>query len=171
MSLAVLKYEFVSEKPVGIPDAWPAQIIEIVQGIEVPGSPWVIMSSQELVAHKAAHQAEYDIWENAYFATPQTVIIEDIILKAQAFGRGLIVQVARENIMMGITQYGKTRAVADYCEKVQGYLMNGSLYAAIEQLDAMIADTNKSSLAPFITNQRLTSCKNQIQDYVGMPRT
>lgn len=64
MNLAVKLFSEVINKPVGIPDAWPAEVIELGEGTELPGPAWTLMTSAEFAAHKATHAADY----NAYLA-------------------------------------------------------------------------------------------------------
>jgi len=114
-----------------------------------------------------------DLTEQVY-NTPtteeQAAMLAKILEDAKTFGNALIVQFAAENIAMGITNVGKTRAVADYCHKLQYYLSNGSLYAAKEEIEDMI-DEPPSELAPFITAQRLTIYLNKIKTYLKIPIT
>ena len=60
MNIAVLKYEFVSNKPAGISDEWPAETIELGESTTLPGEDWVLMTQAQLTAHKATYQAAYD---------------------------------------------------------------------------------------------------------------
>jgi len=60
MNIAVLKYQFVSNKPVGIPDQWPTEIIDLGEDTTLPGEDWVLMTQAQLTAHKATYQATYD---------------------------------------------------------------------------------------------------------------
>lgn len=112
-----------------------------------------------------------------YAASPIEPTIEEIIkLKIAAsedFGLALMNQFVIENVLMGITQYGKTIAVTDYLHKLSHYIMTGSLYAAIQQINVIIADESelKISLIPFITNNRMILYKNKIEDYLQIPRT
>jgi hypothetical protein len=96
-----------------------------------------------------------------------------IINAAMTFGQSIIVQAAARNISMGITQSGQTIPVMNYCQVLITSLFTGSLYAAITQIEVMIADTSdtKTALAPFITNDILYATMNQIQTYLGIPLT
>lgn len=101
-------------------------------------------------------------------AEEQTAYLSGKLDAAMMFGKALIVEVAVSNIAMGITQAGKTRAVADYCQKLQYYLSTGSLYAAIEELTAMRnEDRSSMGLEPYITDARLDQYKAKIQSFLG----
>lgn len=104
---------------------------------------------------------------------PSQEYFQAIVAAATAFGVQIITQAAARNISMGITQAGQTIPVMEYCAPLITSLFTGSLYAAISQLNAMIADTStaKTSLAPFITNSSLYLTLNQIQTYLGIPLT
>jgi len=173
MQLAVLTYEFVTEKPIGMPDAWPAQIVEIRSPNFVLEENWIIMTDTQLAAYKAEHQAAYNTWESAYFAATPQQLVTGIVKKAKDFGNDLADSFATRNVLMGITQAGKTRLVTDYCHKLSHYMSTGSLYAAIEEINALKADLNRPSLglSPFVTDEILDETKYAIQDYLGIPRT
>lgn len=85
------------------------------------------------------------------------------------FGKSLIVEVALSNIQAGITQAGKTRAVADYTQKLQNYLVTGSLYAAMEEITALRNDLTRPllGLSPFITDAKLDAYKAKILAFVS----
>lgn len=102
-----------------------------------------------------------------------TEIYTSIVIAAQTFGQQLITQFAVANVMTGITQAGKTQAMLDYSNNLYLCLSTGSLYAAIDEINALIADTSseKSNLYPFITDSILTGYKNQIQTYLHLPLT
>lgn len=96
-----------------------------------------------------------------------------IVTAAVAFGQSLTIQFATQNVMSGITQAGQTQAVLTYASDLYTYLSTGSLYVAITEIESMIADTSseKTSLAPFITNAILYSYLCQIQGYLGITLT
>lgn len=98
------------------------------------------------------------------------VVLARIIDNAKKFGIQVIQQFTIENVAMGITQAGKTRALSLYCKDIMTFLQSGSLYAAIEEIDDMIADESqeKTDLNPFITNDRLNGYKTLIANYLGI---
>jgi hypothetical protein len=83
------------------------------------------------------------------------------------------IQFAVANTMAGITQAGQTQAVMNYTADLAQCLSSGSLYAAMTDIEVMIADTSstKTSLSPFITNAILYSYLNQLQAYLGVTVT
>lgn len=108
-------------------------------------------------------------WNNiteASFQLSMEEIIQSKIDGAIAFGQKIILDALIENVAMGITQAGKTREVSDYLGQLQRYLREGSLYAAIEEIDDLIANTIPSELAPFVTEARLLNAKSKIVTYV-----
>ena len=70
--------------------------------------------------------------------------------------------------MAGISAAVKTRAVSDYLRNLGVYLKEGSLYAAIEEIDALIAAGIPSSVEPFVTSEKLTVTKDKIKSYLGI---
>lgn len=94
--------------------------------------------------------------------------VRNILQNAKNFGKQLVEDIAVENILMGITQAGKTKAVADYCKNVQLYLNTGSLYAALNEMDTLIAAGAPSILSPFITDARMIATRAKIASYLGL---
>lgn len=93
-------------------------------------------------------------------------IIENKIIAAEAFGKSLIVKAAKENILMGITQAGKTKAVSDYFRFLQRYLKEGSLYAGLDEIDRLITEGVPTELAPYVTEARINAYKAEILTYL-----
>lgn len=114
-------------------------------------------------------EALNDFWDTVtelQFSPTLREIVAKRINDASVFGRSLILDVAVENVEMGITQSGKTRAVADYVADVQRYLESGSLYAALSSIDEKINAGPPAELTPFITIERLTATRAKIQDWL-----
>lgn len=53
----------VGKKPDGIPDAWPAQVIERKTTKDPVTPGFVRMTGAQYDAYRDLHQAEYDAWE------------------------------------------------------------------------------------------------------------
>lgn len=102
-----------------------------------------------------------------------TQVYTAVVVAAQNFGQQLATQYAVQNILLGITQSGKTQALIDYTNNLSQCLYTGSLYAALSAINVMIADISsaKTNLSPFITNDILYSYLNQIQSYLGIALT
>jgi len=162
--LAVLLYQFVTNKPAGIPDVWPAEVKETS---DLPSPDWVLMTPAEFEAYKSTHQAAYNTWYQSTLPTvdPNAVFI-DIVNKAKVFAEGVIITAAAENIRLGITQAGKTKLIADTLKDLVYYLQSGSLYEAMTAIDAVVVTPE---MAPFITAERLLIFKNKIRAYLGLP--
>jgi len=96
------------------------------------------------------------------------LIYKTIISNAMNFGATLKIEFAAENIAMGITQAGKTKAVADYLAKVIVYLDTGSLYEVINEVNSLISEGIPSELSPFVTESRLNTFKAKVQTYLGI---
>lgn len=172
MKLAVLLYKFVPNAPAGIPGEMPAECRELQDNEDLPTPEWLWMTEAEFNAKKKANQVAMD----THIAQQEAIVAQQqalaaMLQNAKRFGSAMVTQTALDNIMLGITQAGKTRAVADYCQKLMNYLGTGSLYAAIEEIDAMIVDVNRPSLGltPFITTEKLQAAKNKIKAYLGIP--
>ena len=115
-------------------------------------------------------------WNPPVVAPPAQALVDiytAIVQSAITFGNAIIVQFATQNVMAGITQANKTQAMLDYSSNLLTCLSSGSLYAAIAEINVMIADTStdKANLSPFITNDILYAYMNQIQGYLKLPLT
>lgn len=96
-------------------------------------------------------------------------IEEEIQLRVKSainFGQELILNFAAENVLMGITQAGKTKDVADYLADLTRYAQTGSLYEVINEIDRLQAAGLPVDLEPFITQTRLNNFKQQILDFL-----
>lgn len=100
-------------------------------------------------------------------------IVNNAITQAGAFGVNLTVQYASSNVLQGITQAGKTQLIADYLKDVAYYLHNGSLYAAIDAFNSMLAmdSDTKASVAPYVTDALIYTYMNKVQTYLQIPLT
>jgi hypothetical protein len=92
--------------------------------------------------------------------------VETIIKNAIYFGEELLVDFASDNVLMGITQAGKTKAVADYLSDVTRYMQTGSLYEVLNEIDRLKLEGLPVDLEPFITTARLDAFKAKIQEYL-----
>jgi hypothetical protein len=90
------------------------------------------------------------------------------IRDAVNFFSEIMVQAAGENVLMGITQAGKTKEVADYLADVMRYGQTGSLYEVLAELTALQTAGVPSSLDPFVNYQRLEDFKIKIETYLGL---
>ena len=93
--------------------------------------------------------------------------IKIIVQNAINFGSNLIIEFASENIAMGITQAGKTKKVSDYLANVTRYAQTGSLYEVINELDRLMLEGLPQELEPFVTEIRLNTFKQKIEEYLG----
>lgn len=69
MNLAV-KFYSDADNPEGLPGAWPAEVIELGEGTDLPEGPWTLMTVAEYEAYREQHQAEYDAWVEANTVPP-----------------------------------------------------------------------------------------------------
>jgi hypothetical protein len=81
---------------------------------------------------------------------------------AMNFGQQLLVEFAVENVSMGITQDGMTKQVRQVMSEVMSAIQTGSLYDAIEEIDAIQNKDGK-----YITDERLAIYKQKIVDYLA----
>ena len=94
-------------------------------------------------------------------------IIRVRIKESINFANEMLVNFATENVLLGITQAGKTKEVADYLTDLLRYGQSGSLYEVVNELDRLIALGDPQGLAPFITVVRLEALKQQTLDFLS----
>jgi len=76
----------------------------------------------------------------------------------------IMVQYAAQNVLMGITQAGKTQLIADTLTNVLGYGQTGSLYCAITALQNIQLTPE---MAPFLTSQVISNLVSQAQSLLA----
>lgn len=124
----------------------------------------VVHSLQELTAQELL-QLEAII--SQHNPVDQQALIRAVVENAVKFGNDLIISFATENVIMGITQAGKTKAVADYLADMMRYAQSGSLYEVMAEVDRLIASGIPQDLAPFVTETRLTQFKQKVLTYLN----
>jgi hypothetical protein len=97
---------------------------------------------------------------------PFQYILDNVLLPARAFGQKCIDDFAAENVMLGITQAGKTGFVRKACREVSDALATGSLYDAITETRAL---TSEQKDPVFLSDARLLSLINKIEKYLKLP--
>lgn len=94
--------------------------------------------------------------------------VKEVVYRpAVAFGKLLIEDFTTENIMMGITQAGKTKVVGEALEKLAFWASMGSLYEVLAEVERLKL-TLDGSLAPFVTAERLDAFKAEVRTYLGL---
>ena len=109
-----------------------------------------------------------EVGESTPTSFEQLELVKTAVFNAIVFGQKLIVQFSAENVMLGITQAGKTKDVSVYLSELQILLNSGSLYAAIDEIDLLVAQGIPVELDPFITEIRLLEYKEVLQEYLGL---
>ena len=71
-----------------------------------------------------------------------------------------------ENILMGITQLGKTKLIADALKDIDYYGKGRSLYEVLNAINAVVITPE---MAPFITTDRMRLLANKVRKYLGIP--
>lgn len=141
------------------------QLSSAVQAVvESPQDVLVVLTNDV----QAADQQAIDAAAAAHVAKTSQDIVRETVAAAIAFGQDLIVDFAAENVLMGITQAGKTKDVADYLSNVMRYAQSGSLYEVIAEVDRLVADGLPANLEPFITTARMAEFKSRVEAYLGI---
>lgn len=103
---------------------------------------------------------------NSFNPTMQEIVFSKIN-DAIVFGNQMIIQAAVENVLLGITQAGKTKDVSDFLSNLQTYLRSGSLYAAMAEIDTLKAGEIPADLSTWVNVTRLNNYKTQIQTFLS----
>ena len=159
-------------KPAGMPNEWPrGSIVDLGSSNTPPDTSgeWVVMTNFEFEGYKSLYRPAFMAYQASLeAASQQQKAIRKIIQDAIKFGNDIIIEFAAENIAMGITQLGKTKAVADYLADVMRYAQTGSLYEVLAEIQRLEGLGLPADLAPFITTERLALFKGKIQSYLGI---
>jgi len=143
MNVAVLLYQNVpvESKPSGIPDVWPSTVIELGDSTTLPDETWSLMTREDYCTYVSTHQSTYDTWfANSIQVENSIKAVQTMIGQAREFGTKVILEYAAENVLLGITQAGKTKQVQDALIKVVFALLTGSLYLACTEIKAIPAE-------------------------------
>lgn len=76
MFIAVLLYKDIANKPVGIPDAWPAEVRQLGSSRALPGPDWILMRCSDLPNYKVRFQEAYDLYQSTIVIEAADVIEE-----------------------------------------------------------------------------------------------
>lgn len=162
-NVAVKFFVSVVDKPAGIPDQWPADIVELGESTTLPDNSgdWQLMTSVELAIHKAAYQAAYDTWfsssDEAQAAAVESA--KNQVRNAMAFGNELIVEFGAVNAVSELSS-AQIIEISSRLASVQRLLTAGALQTAI---DAM-ADVTTDEL---LSQGLLDAFAQKIRNYLG----
>lgn len=125
------------------------------------------LTETEAFEYKAVNNITEPVvsFEEEIYTAP--VDFATIVKNAINFGSELLVSFAAENVSMGITQAGKTKAVADFLTDVTRYSQTGALYEILAEVERLEALGLPEELAPFVTTERFASFKSKIQNYLN----
>ena len=135
-----------------------------IESIAQNGDNFDIIFSQSLTS-----QEEIEL--NALVSNHQgdpLFVVRNVIQDARNFFDDLLNNFAAENVLLGITQAGKTRDVADYLRDVMYYGQSGSLYEVLGVINQLQQAGYPTDLEPFITEVRMTLFKSKIEGYLGL---
>lgn len=152
---------FYSDCPVeqnidNYPSYWVWKIENSTQNDPTPQGA-VKMSLVELQNYKQTHKTNYNSWLNTKIEA--STIADKKVKKAIKSANNIISKFCAENIVLGITQAGKTKLIADVLQDVFYYAQTGSLYECLSAMDAI---TITPEMSPFLTENRRTELKNKI---------
>lgn len=165
MYLAVLVYKYVSDRPAGMPECWPAQVVELGDVAALPDNlsandGWVVMFYDDYIAYRAQYQSMFDTWYAQYTAPTPQQIVGGKIVNAKAFGESLLNEIATDNVLVGASTAQIQSLIINNLGLIL-MLKSGSLYTAL----ATLANFTPDSL---ITQSRIDKYSGQLKSYLGI---
>lgn len=115
-----------------------------------------------------ALSAYWDAVTPSTFAPTMEEIVQLKISTAIQFGNKVIVDASTANVLQGITQAGKTKEVSDFLRSLGRYLREGSLYAALVEIDALISQGVPEDIQTWVSADKLNGAKLKIQTFLGI---
>lgn len=139
--------------PSGVYSSWPflEQEVSESMSIELQSCGYKVMTIEQYFIYRKSVSAQ--------------MAVEFKIQDAIDFGSMLLKQFSAENVLLGITQYGKTGEVLTKLSSVMSATIAGSLYEAIVRIKAIPPEDYDSI---FVTDARLLKFVNQIESYLGI---
>ena len=61
MNLAILIYQH-TDNPKGLPDVWPAEVIDLGDSTSLPNDQWILMTDTEYTEYLSQYRSLYDVW-------------------------------------------------------------------------------------------------------------
>lgn len=158
-----------------MPDNYPYHVYEVEDNFvedDLVSQGYTFLSKVNFDAYVAsidmtAYNNELSLTNIQLSAIEQS--IDQSVMSATEKGDDIVKRFKRENVILGIDDLQIVQ-LHKLCHWLEHFLEAGSLKAAVIELDHLIMNLD-TTLTPFITLERLTSIKNEVQDYLGVPRT
>jgi hypothetical protein len=149
----------------GITTVWSEQEVPQVDGEPDVDFVYFPATQDDSWTYVPAVEYSWEIVEDqeAIDAANAQTALKQAVQGAINFGNQLLVDFAAENIKLGITQDGMTKTVRQNMAEVMSAISTGSLYDAIEEIDAIPAEAKDDK---YITDERLAVYKQRILDYL-----
>lgn len=143
------------------PSYWVWKVEKCLKTESVPSGA-LRMSLNELMVYKQSKKIDYNTWVNT--KVEASTVVNKKVKKALNGAADLMSKFCAENIVLGITQAGKTKLIADTLKDVFYYTQTGSLYECLTALDAIVVTPEMS---PFLTTQKINDLKSKVLDLLG----
>ena len=165
MNIAVKLYQSVTNKPEGMPDAWPAETVTLGESTTLPdGDGWILMTEEEFIAHKASNQADYTAYRAPIIAAEEAAAQEagfrHAVMNAIDFGQSLIVEFSAMNAINQLSS-AQIIEISQRLAGIQMLLNTGALYTAYEAMDSVTTDE-------LLPQAIIDIFKQKIADYLGI---
>ena len=160
MNVAFLTYQYTPNKPEGMPDAWPAELVYLGESTTPPGTNWQVMSYEDYLAYRSTNQEDY----NAWLAILEQQMLRDEaknkVLEDMNFGRELIAEFGAQSAVNALTSE-QIINISQRLAGVQALLMTGSLNTVLDVLPTIVTDE-------LLPQEVLDYFAQKIRDYLGI---
>lgn len=146
------------------------KLVKEIESAAIPMISMDLISDSEFVVNTANQLTNSQILalNGVVAAHTLTTNIQDVvaakIMAARDFGTRLIAQYGAQNVLSGYS-IEIIQDIMTKTAKVQAALNTGSLYVAIQELNSVETDDT------IITAAKIKVFRNQIEDYLQIPRT
>lgn len=157
-----------AQRPKGIPLVVPWQLSTITeeQISYYQSKGFIVSTEEEYNTYLLSINSELEAWQAISVQLEALATVDRAIRDAMDFGAIIIREFSSENVLLGITQLGKTGEVLDKLQSVLVAVQAGSLYEAINRIKAVPVEDYD---LVFITEARLLGFCNKIETYLGLP--
>ena len=120
------------------------------------------MSIEEIRQYKQSKKVIFNSWSAQ--KTEYQTLADKKVKKAIKGANNLINNFCAENIVMGITQAGKTKLLADTLRDVFYYAQTGSLYECLSSLSSVQIT---AEMSPFLTEARKLELQQKLSNLLS----
>lgn len=156
MNLAIKFYRNEIDKPIGIPDGWPSEVIELGDSLILPNDQYILMTLEQYNEYIIDNRPNYDIYISS-------IIIDNSLQQAQAcmvFGQMFIAQLGAEPEVMSLNTDQMIQLVS-LTGSIQLMLMTGALGTALFALE-------NTDFTGVLSSDLITKYLTKLKQFLGV---